>query len=266
MSASKPARSALPRHDDTGAPPSPSETTGDATPRAAAGPADLPRPTFDRAELLPAVVQDTATGQVLMVGFMNREAYDLTLDQGVVWFFSRSRQRLWRKGETSGNVLRVRAVKLDCDGDTILVVADPAGPTCHTGAPSCFFTTIQERNADMAPAEVDASATGPHPADLASSGTATASDGAAELWRVVCQRFSDRPEGSYIAKLADGGTERIAKKVGEEAVEVAIAAMKGSREELIYETADLWFHSYVLLAQAGLSPDDIWTELARRRA
>jgi phosphoribosyl-ATP pyrophosphohydrolase/phosphoribosyl-AMP cyclohydrolase len=203
---------------------------------------DAPTPAFDRAELLPAIVQDARTGQVLMLGYMNRESYARTLDEGVAWFFSRSRGRLWKKGETSGHVLNVRSVKLDCDGDTILVLADPVGPTCHTNAPSCFFTTIQEWD-----------------------GAPTSAESAAELWQTIKGRFAERPEGSYIAKLAEGGTERIAKKVGEEAVEVAIAAVKGSREELTYETADLLFHTYVLLAQAGLSPDDVWAELARRR-
>ncbi|MDP8922225.1 MAG: bifunctional phosphoribosyl-AMP cyclohydrolase/phosphoribosyl-ATP diphosphatase HisIE [Chloroflexota bacterium] len=222
----------------------PSSASACPEPTMAAGSAasESSAPAFDRAELLPAIVQDARTGQVLMLGYMNRESYARTLDEGVAWFYSRSRQRLWKKGETSGNILRVCAVKLDCDGDTILVLADPVGPTCHTGGPSCFFTTVQERTA--APSFADS---------------------ADELWRTIQGRFAARPEGSYVAKLAAGGTERIAKKVGEEAVEVAIAAMKGSREELTYEVADLWFHSYVLLAQAGLSPDDVWAELDRRR-
>jgi len=220
-----------------------------------------PAPAFDRAELLPAVVQDAETGRVLMLGYMNRESYERTLDEGVAWFYSRSRRRLWQKGETSGNILRVRSVKLDCDGDTILVQADPAGPTCHTNAPSCFFTTIQER--DGAPAaHVSPPAAAPPPA----AGPSSAASEAEALWQTIRGRLAERPEGSYIAKLADGGAERIAKKVGEEAVEVAIAATKGDRDELIYEMADLWFHSYVLLAHSGLSPDDIWAELARRRA
>ena len=221
---------------------SPSESPAPTSSAPEASAPDAPRPAFDRAELLPAIVQDARTGQVLMLGYMNRKSYARTLDEGVAWFFSRSRGRLWKKGETSGHVLNVRAVKLDCDGDTILVLADPVGPTCHTEAPSCFFTTVQARE-----------------------GAPTTAEAAAALWETIQRRFAERPEGSYVAKLAAGGAERIAKKVGEEAVEVAIAAMKGSREELTYETADLIFHTYVLLAQAGLSPDDVWAELARRR-
>ena len=199
-------------------------------------------PDFDRHELIPAIVQNAATGQVLMLGYMNRDAFERTLRDGEAWFWSRSRQRLWRKGETSGNVLRVRAVRADCDGDTILVLADPAGPTCHTGAPSCFFNSLQEDD-------------GPPPA----------TETARELFEVIKQRLAERPEGSYVAKLADGGVDRMAKKVGEEATEVVIAAMNRDPAELTREMADLWFHSYLLLAQAGLTPEDVWAELSRRR-
>jgi len=229
-------------------------------------------PNFARSELLPAVVQDAETGRVLMLGYMNRESYRRTLDEGVAWFFSRSRQRLWKKGETSGNVLNVRSVQLDCDADTILVLADPVGPTCHTGQRLCFFTTVQDsarvgkRGTPDDTAAHDLASADVTSIDLKSADPASApTDELDALWSTIRQRFAERPEGSYIAKLAEGGTEQIAKKVGEEAVEVAIAAMKGSREELTYETADLWFHSLVLLAQAGLAPDDVWAELARRR-
>jgi len=200
------------------------------------------RPAFDRLELIPAIVQDARTGQVLMHGYMNREAYERTLSDGNVWFWSRSRGRLWMKGETSGNVLRLRALRIDCDGDTILALADPAGPTCHTNAVSCFFTSIQE-------------AEGPPPTP----------EIAAELFATIRQRLDDRPEGSYVARLAERGVERMAQKVGEEATEVVIAGVTRNRESLIAETADLWFHTLVLLAEAGLTPDDIWAELASRR-
>ncbi len=199
-------------------------------------------PAFDRAELLPAIVQDATSGQVLMLGYMNREAYEKTLAEGNVWFWSRSRGRLWMKGETSGNVLKLRSLRIDCDGDTILVQADAAGPTCHTNAVSCFFTSIQEADAPPPTPEV-----------------------AAELFATIRQRLADRPEGSYIARLAERGVERMAQKVGEEATEVVIAGVTRNREALISETADLWFHSLILLAESGLSPDDIWAELAKRR-
>jgi phosphoribosyl-AMP cyclohydrolase len=135
------------------------------------------KPAFDKHELIPAIVQDATSGQVLMLGYMNREAYARTLSDGRVWFWSRSRQAFWMKGESSGNVLAVRSVRLDCDGDTILVQADPAGPTCHTGATSCFFTSVKE--AEGAPPSPEQSA---------------------ELFATISQRLNDRPEGSYIAR------------------------------------------------------------------
>jgi phosphoribosyl-ATP pyrophosphohydrolase/phosphoribosyl-AMP cyclohydrolase len=199
-------------------------------------------PAFDRQELIPAIVQDARSGQVLMLGYMNQEAYRRTLEEGQVWFWSRSRTRLWMKGETSGNVLKLRSLRIDCDGDTILVQADPAGPTCHTNAVSCFFTSVRE--ADGSP---------PSP------------EQAAELFDTIKQRLTERPEGSYIARLAERGIERMAQKVGEEATEVVIAGVTRNREALISETADLWFHTFVLLAESGLTPEDVWTELAQRR-
>ena len=199
-------------------------------------------PAFDRAELVPAIVQDASSGQVLMLGYMNDEAYRRTIADGEVWFWSRSRGRLWRKGETSGNVLRLRSLRIDCDGDTVLVQAYPAGPTCHTNAVSCFFTPAYESNRPPPSPEV-----------------------AAELFATIKQRLADRPEGSYIAKLAERGVERMAQKVGEEATEVVIAGVTGNRESLVSETADLWFHSLILLAESGLTPDDVWAELAKRR-
>ena len=204
--------------------------------------AEAIQPAFDRLELIPAIVQDARTGQVLMQGYMNREAYERTLAEGNIWFWSRSRGRLWMKGETSGNVLKLRALRVDCDGDTLLALADPAGPTCHTSAVSCFFTSIQE-----------------------SAGSPPTPEIAAELYATIRQRLADRPVGSYIARLAERGVERMAQKVGEEATEVVIAAVTRNRDSLIAETADLWFHTLVLLAEAGLTPDDIWAELASRR-
>jgi len=199
-------------------------------------------PAFDRAELVPAIIQDASSGQVLMLGYMNKEAYRRTIADREVWFWSRSRGRLWRKGETSGNVLRLRSLRIDCDGDTVLVQADPAGPTCHTNAVSCFFTPAYESNGSPPSPEV-----------------------AAELFATIKQRLAERPEGSYIAKLAERGVERMAQKVGEEATEVVIAGVTGNRESLVSETADLWFHSLILLAESGLTPDDVWAELAKRR-
>jgi phosphoribosyl-AMP cyclohydrolase / phosphoribosyl-ATP pyrophosphohydrolase len=200
-----------------------------------------PEMRFDVAGLVPAVVQHARTRQVLMVGFMNRAALDRTLETGLAWFWSRSRDRLWQKGESSGHVLRVVRISADCDADALLVEADPVGPTCHTNSPSCFHNLLL----------------GTPGADVA--------HGSAELFDTIKGRQAERPEGSYVATLFDHGLDRIAKKVGEEASEVIIAAKNRDAAELTREMADLWFHCYVLLAQAGLAPEAIWDELARRR-
>lgn len=201
-----------------------------------------PEPRWSETPLIPAVVQDAETRQVLMVAYMNEAAYRKTLETGHAWFWSRRRQELWHKGATSGHFLNVRAVKLDCDQDVVLLLVDPVGPACHTNATSCFFN------------DVKALPEGP-----------SAAETARELWQVIQQRLRERPEGSYIARLAAGGVDRFAKKVGEEATEVVIAAKNQDREELTREMADLWFHCLLLLAQAGLRPEDVWAELARRR-
>jgi phosphoribosyl-AMP cyclohydrolase / phosphoribosyl-ATP pyrophosphohydrolase len=176
-------------------------------------------------ELRPAIVQDADDGRVLMLAWMDDEALRLTQDTGEAWFWSRSRSRLWKKGETSGNVLAVEEVRDDCDGDALLLRVRPAGPACHTGSTSCF-----------APA----------------------------LWRTVVERVRDRPEGSYVGSIADEGIERAAQKLGEEAVEAAIAATAGDGR-LVSEAADVIFHLYVLLAVAGVDVAEVEDELTRRK-
>jgi phosphoribosyl-AMP cyclohydrolase / phosphoribosyl-ATP pyrophosphohydrolase len=175
-------------------------------------------------ELRAAIVQDANDGRVLMLAWTNDEALRLTRETGEAWFWSRSRERLWKKGETSGNVLAVEELRDDCDGDALLVRVRPAGPACHTGSTSCF-----------APA----------------------------LWRTVVERVRERPEGSYVASLADAGVARAAQKLGEEAVEAATAATNG--EGLVTEAADVLFHLYVLLAVAGVDIADVEGELESRR-
>jgi phosphoribosyl-ATP pyrophosphohydrolase/phosphoribosyl-AMP cyclohydrolase len=200
---------------------------------------------FDQNGLIPAIIQHARSGEVLMLGYMNEEALRLTHETGLVTFYSRSRQALWRKGETSGNTLRLVAVRQDCDGDALLVLAEPAGPTCHTGERSCFFTT---------PSGERAAATAPPSAILA------------RLADVIRARRDAGPESSYTAKLLHGGVDRIGKKIGEEAAEVIIAAKNASDAELSYELADLIYHSLVLLEAQGLPAEAVWQELERRFA
>ncbi len=209
-------------------------------PPSAAAPADLK---YGPDGLLAVVVQHQASGEVLMVGFANREAVERTLQTRHAWFFSRSRQRLWEKGESSGNTLHVQGVRVDCDGDALIYLADPAGPTCHTGERSCFFGQLGE----MPRGE-------------------TSGEAAAELFRTIKQRQTEAaPSESYVARLLAQGVDRIAKKIGEEAGEVIIAAKNADRHELAHEIADLWFHTYLLLAQQGMTPEDVWSELRSRR-
>jgi phosphoribosyl-AMP cyclohydrolase / phosphoribosyl-ATP pyrophosphohydrolase len=198
---------------------------------------------FSMNGLLPVVVQHHQSGAVLMVGFADREAVAKTLESRHAWFFSRSRQRLWEKGETSGNFLEVRGVRVDCDGDALIYLCEPHGPTCHTGEPSCFF----ERLDDVPVGE-------------------TSGEAAAALFDTIRQRqASGDPESSYVARLSAKGVDRISKKIGEEATEVVIAAKNADRGELAHEIADLWFHTFVLLAQQGMAPEEVWNELRRRR-
>jgi phosphoribosyl-ATP pyrophosphohydrolase/phosphoribosyl-AMP cyclohydrolase len=177
-------------------------------------------------ELRAAIVQDVASGDVLMLAWMDDNALRLTRESGQAHFFSRSRNRLWRKGETSGNTLAVEELREDCDGDAILLRVRPAGPVCHTGSTSCF---------------------------------------APWLWRLVAERAATRPEGSYVAAMLDQGPAAAARKLGEEGLEAALAGTGESDERVISELADLWFHSYVLLAARGLDPADVERELERRR-
>ena len=188
--------------------------------------------------LLPAIVQDAATGQVLMLGFMNAEALQATIESGRVTFFSRTKNRLWTKGETSGHFLNVVAVAEDCDKDSLLITARPDGPTCHNGTVSCFGDDIRTEAADLS--------------------------FLARLESVLAQRVADRPEGSYTARLWSEGITRIAQKVGEEGVEVALAAVTQVDERLVSESADLIFHLALLLKNRGLSLGTVVAELEQR--
>lgn len=183
--------------------------------------------------LLPVVVQDAVTLKVLMVGYMNREAYDKSVAEGRVTFYSRSRESLWTKGETSGNYLTIKDMYVDCDKDTLLIKAYPAGPTCHRGTMSCFDTPNEEGFIR-------------------------------HLQAVIQQRHRDMPEGSYTTKLFIKGVKKIAQKVGEEAVESVVEAVDGNRDRFIYEASDMIYHLLVLMEQMGCSLEDMERELALR--
>jgi phosphoribosyl-AMP cyclohydrolase / phosphoribosyl-ATP pyrophosphohydrolase len=204
----------------------------------------LNQPTLDWQKmngLVPAIVQDAASGAVLMLGYMNREALAATEATGRVTFFSRSKGRLWTKGESSGHFLEVRSISADCDQDTLLILVQPLGPACHLGTTTCWG-----RDAPRSLAQ-----------DLAFLAT---------LEQIVAQRIATRPEGSYTAKLIDAGLTRIAQKVGEEGLELALAAVAQSDGEIIGEAADLLFHTALLLKVKGLSLAQVVGELESRHS
>jgi len=204
-------------------------------------PFDIAQIHFDQQGLVPAIVQHARSKQVLMIAYMNREALDRTLAGDHVWFWSRSRQELWEKGATSGNFLMPKGLTVDCDGDAVLVLAEPTGPVCHTGAPNCFFNQVVPPEDGLGPEILE------------------------ELAQVIAQRNRDRPEGSYTAKLLREGIDRIAKKIGEESAEVIIAGKNGVPSEIIWEVADLWYHTLVLLEATGVPLPAVYQELAKRR-
>jgi phosphoribosyl-ATP pyrophosphohydrolase/phosphoribosyl-AMP cyclohydrolase len=191
---------------------------------------------FDDAGLLPVIVQDRASGDVLMVAWANAEALERTAETGLAHFWSRSRKALWRKGETSGNGLRVVEARADCDRDTLLLVVDPEGPACHTGARTCFGET-----------------------------SPTAAGMLEELARVVAERADAPPDESYTARLLSKGPDQVLKKIGEEATEVVLAGRAQSDERLAEETADLLYHLLVALHQRGVPLTRVMDELRRRR-
>jgi phosphoribosyl-ATP pyrophosphohydrolase/phosphoribosyl-AMP cyclohydrolase len=190
--------------------------------------------------LLPAVVQDARSGVVLMLGFMNRDALRTTLAEKRVTFWSRTRQRLWTKGETSGNWIEADSVTMDCDRDTLLVIGRPAGPVCHTGAADCFPDHPKTAATELAFLE--------------------------KLEGIIAARIADAPESSYTAKLHARGPLRIAQKVGEEGLEVALAAVAGDDAQVVGESADLVFHLLLLLKSRGLSLREVVRELEQRHA
>jgi phosphoribosyl-ATP pyrophosphohydrolase/phosphoribosyl-AMP cyclohydrolase len=196
---------------------------------------------WDDRGLAPAIAQDAVTGRVLMVAWMNQEAYDLTLATGLAHFFSRSRGRLWKKGESSGHVLTVREVRLDCDEDTILLRVTPAGPACHTGKPSCFYRPVDGAEDDGPPLPI-----------------------LDRLTAIIDARRAATAERSYTRSLLDAGMPRILAKIAEEQEELAAELERGPRDKIVHETADLLFHVLVGLAARQVPFADVLGELERR--
>jgi phosphoribosyl-ATP pyrophosphohydrolase/phosphoribosyl-AMP cyclohydrolase len=205
---------------------------------------DLSGLQFDAQGLIPAIVQDAVTGQVLMLAYMNRTAIEKTLETGLAHYWSRSRARLWRKGETSGHVQHVRDIRYDCDADTLLLIVEQEGVACHTGERSCFFQRLPGS---------------PHVAEVPVAEMLLHA-----IYEVILQRQQRAPQESYVAALMARGQDQVLKKVVEEAAEVALASKNGGAEEILYEMADLWFHSLVALAWHRLPPQGVLQELQRR--
>lgn len=208
---------------------------------------------FDERGLIPAIVQDIKSKEVLMMAYMNREALEKTVATGDAWFYSRSRQCLWQKGETSGNVQRVREIRYDCDEDTLLLLVDSCGPACHTGHNSCFYRTLDGQEVEGIVFDPDEVYDETGPAILY------------ELNKVICDRYLNRPEKSYTTYLFEQGLDKILKKVGEETAEVIIAAKNPDNSQLVYEIADLLYHLEVLMVERGVTLGQVFKELKSRR-
>ncbi len=204
---------------------------------------------WDAQGLVPAIVQDSQSKEVLMMAYMNEESLLKTMESGSTWFWSRSRGELWNKGATSGHTQKVTSMSYDCDGDTLLVQVNQVGPACHTGTYSCFTHPIAVQGSDGGSETTE---------------TANRFEILNTLERTIAQRDAERPEGAYTTYLFEKGVDKILKKIGEEAGEVIIAAKNASHEELRYEASDLIFHLLVLLREQKLPLDDIMAELTRR--
>ncbi|MEW6145492.1 MAG: bifunctional phosphoribosyl-AMP cyclohydrolase/phosphoribosyl-ATP diphosphatase HisIE [Thermodesulfobacteriota bacterium] len=208
---------------------------------------DLDDIKYDENGLVPVIVQDAENGQVLMSAYANKESLRKTMETGRTHFWSRSRKKLWMKGEESGNVQEVKDMFVDCDKDTVLVLVGQTGVACHTGSRSCFFNSA------------DGSEKSPP-----SFGVENRDKTLDDVFGVIEDRKRNPREGSYVSGLFEKGLDKILKKVGEEAGETIIGAKNGDRDEIIYETADLWFHSLIALSYFGITPEDIYRELGRR--
>lgn len=204
-------------------------------------PITIPELTFDAKGLIPAIVQDWLSGEVLMMAFMNDESVRLTVESGRTWFWSRSRQKLWNKGETSGHFQFVKSLRYDCDQDCLLVLVEQRGAACHTNERTCFYRSLDGEA--LKPAVYEA---------------------LVRLYELINERKRLMPPGSYTTSLFEKGTDTILKKVGEESAELIVAAKGGDREEITYEAADLFYHVGVLLAKADVPLTDVFEELLKR--
>ena len=200
---------------------------------------------LDNNGLFPAIVQDINTNEVLMLGYMSPGSLKRTLDGGQVWFYSRSRQELWKKGDISGNFIDFKEAFLDCDGDTMLLKVEPTGPVCHTGQQTCFFEKLEDTP------EYQAYDTGPGILE--------------ELFATIQDRKAAKPANSYTVQLLEAGVSRVAQKVIEEAGETALSAATGDIASVPEEVADLLYHTLVLISATGTKPDDVWNVLRKRR-
>jgi len=203
---------------------------------------------FDENGLVPAIVTDVESGEVLMLAYMNAESLDISIKEGKTCFWSRSRKKLWRKGETSGNVQHIVSIKTDCDKDALIITVKKSGPACHTGAESCFFEDLYIAE-DITP-------------DTRCEQTENFTLNT--LYNIIEDRKLNKKPGSYTTYLFDKGIDKILKKLGEESTEVIIAAKTGDRDEAVYELADLTYHANVLMTEMSISPDDEKNELAKR--
>ena len=193
---------------------------------------------FVKADLIPAIIQEESTGEILMLAYMNKESMAKTLETGYTWFWSRSRQELWNKGATSGHLQKVISIHGDCDDDTLLVKVEQTGPACHTGSKSCFFNKIKQ--------------------------VIKMNDTLVNLYETILERKANKQEGSYTCYLFEKGLDKILKKVGEECSETIIAAKNGNKEETVGEISDLIFHLFVMMANEGIAVEDVMAELDKR--
>ncbi len=211
---------------------------------------------FDSKGLIPAIAQDARTGHVLMVAYMNREALRKTLKTGFAHYYSRSRRRLWKKGEESGHVQRVGEIRLDCDGDALLLQVEQQVAACHLGYRSCFFRRVRKNLTSSAPVTQQVF----HPEAVYGHSSQVLD----AVYRTILERKKKRPPGSYVSSLFQKGEDQILRKITEEASEILLSVKRGRRQDIIYEVVDLWFHTLVLLGARGISLNQLWREFEGR--